>query len=214
MVDDDERLPDLLAPIACRLANEGIPIRAIARGLAQSAELVRGTLAQGKLQGVIFDVPADDWPPTARKSDHLPCAGGRTEADLHIAARKLFKLTNLEGAFLMQLLKRDHADKECLHGVIETQRTSRLSGRPDTTECTDPKMVDVMICKLRKRLRDYDKNIQINTVWGSGYYIDPDVRKIVIDLLLGPGNGKTERATAAAKAALAGTAASCDASPQ
>ena len=80
------------------------------------------------------------------------------------------------------LLKREEADKETLHFVIETQRALRRT-RPDSVETTDPKMVDVVICKLRKKLRPLGINIQ--TLWGHGYYIDSDGRDIVENILVG-----------------------------
>lgn len=35
----------------------------------------------------------------------------------------------------------------------------------------EPKIVDVFICKLRRKLKPF--GIKIETVWGVGYYLDP-----------------------------------------
>lgn len=39
------------------------------------------------------------------------------------------------------------------------------------------KILDVMICKLRRKLRPH--NITIHTVWGRGWYLDPEDRQKV-----------------------------------
>ena len=71
-----------------------------------------------------------------------------------------------------------------LHGIIEQQRMQRQS-RPNKLELTDPKMVDVMICKLRKKLRDHDArfNGAVQTVWGGGYFIDSKTKATLLSLL-------------------------------
>jgi hypothetical protein len=89
-------------------------------------------------------------------------------------------VTKLMASFMMVLLKREEADKAVLHRVIEAQRASRTS-RPDSTEETDPKMVDVVICNLRKKLKPYGLTIQ--TLWGHGYYIDAEGRKSALALV-------------------------------
>lgn len=176
--------PDLtFAAISARMAQEGIPVGAIGRVLLMSFEDTTAMLQEELAQGHIVEIPKSDWPPTARLSDHLPTVQRKvSDADVEIACRKMFKLTNLEAGFLVLLLKLDHADKAKLHHVIETQRLSRQT-RPDKMELTDQKMVDVMICKLRKKLRTVDEVFIITTVWGGGYYIEPAVKEKIYDRL-------------------------------
>ena len=78
------------------------------------------------------------------------------------------------------LLRRDEVEKETLHGVIEQQRMTRMS-QPYDYAPTDPKMVDVIICKLRKRLKPH--NVEIKTLWGRGYFIDRDNRKVALEII-------------------------------
>ena len=195
-IDPDEQInPDAtitVAPLACRLASEGIPVAAIARCVQYPSGEVLGTLHVAHAQGVIGGVPKFDWPPTGKLSDHLPQPSTDIpENDLVFAARKLFKLTPLEAAFLVVLLRCDHADKGRLHTVIENQRFTRAQN-PDRLESTDPKMVDVMICKLRKRLKAADLSYTVMTVWGSGYYIEPLVQTaIMTKLIVECTNGKS-----------------------
>jgi hypothetical protein len=120
-------------------------------------------------------MPTEDWPPTSKRADHLPNGVAReTEKDMRLLCSRAFKLTGLQSAFMLVLLKKDLADKDTLHHVIEQQRLTRAH-RPDNPEETDPKMVDVVICLLRKRLKPY--NIVVSTSWGDGYYLKAEDRK-------------------------------------
>lgn len=167
--------------IVRRMANERIPVNVIARSLNKSAELIRDSLDLLYKCGSIGEVPPPDWPPTARLSDHLPIRSPVPSDDsVMFALRKLMKLTPLEAAFLSVLLKFEEADKTKLHMVIENLRQERQNG-PNKMEQTDPKMVDVMICKLRKRLKQLDEKLVIKTMWGRGYYIEEPVRNLLLD---------------------------------
>jgi hypothetical protein len=168
-------------PIAVRLAAESVPVNVIARGIDTPAGDVRESLEFALHSGDITEMPAPDWPPTARRADHLPpVIAAARDADLMISCMRAFKVTKLMASFMMVLLKREEADKAVLHRVIEAQRASRTS-RPDSTEETDPKMVDVVICNLRKKLKPYGLTIQ--TLWGHGYYIDAEGRKAALALV-------------------------------
>lgn len=174
-------LPSELIPIATRLAFEGVPVRVIARGFELPSELVRDSLRKAISMGSIIELPPEDWPPTARRADHLPAnVAKETEKDMRILCGRVFKLTGLQSAFMLVLLKKDLADKDTLHHVIEQQRLTRVH-RPDNPEETDPKMVDVVICLLRKRLKPF--NITISTCWGDGYYLKAADRKKANDMI-------------------------------
>ena len=41
----------------------------------------------------------------------------------------------------------------------------------------DPKIVDVFVCKMRKKLGPF--GVVIKTVWGAGYKLEPDIKAIV-----------------------------------
>ncbi len=167
--------------IAARLANEGIPVNVIARGLEVPAADVRLSLDDALASGRITEMPAADWPPTARRADHLPphIAAAR-DADLVTSFMRAFRLTKLMASFMLVLVKRDEADKATLHRVIEAQRAARVN-RPDNSEETNPKMVDVMICNLRKKLKPF--GLTINTLWGRGYYLDAQGRARALALV-------------------------------
>jgi len=164
----------LFAPIWARLANDGVPIAVMARGFERGSEVIRESLETSLADGVISEMPRDDWPPTARRADHLPSQLAKEQDDhLLTACMRAFNITKLQSSFMLVLLKRDEADKDTLHHVIESQRAIRRN-QPDNPDTTDPKMVDVVICNLRKRLRPYfpSGHETIRTLWGHGYYME------------------------------------------
>lgn len=181
---DQEILPPLPKPldiIAANLAHEGVPVMAIARSLQRTYTDVRATLEYFVEIGGITEMPQNDWPPTARRADRMPLFLAKApENDQLFVIQRALKLTKLMASFMLVLLKRDDANKDTLHYVIESQRAIRRS-RPDNPETTDPKMVDVVICNLRKRLKPY--GIKIETLWGHGYFLDEGSRQKIESLL-------------------------------
>lgn len=176
MNDEVPQLPPGLVPFAVRLADEGVPINVIARGLRQPAENVRESLFDALHSGAIVEMPRADWPPTAKRADRLPTTFEKqiSDEDLFEACKRVFKVTGLQATVLSVLIRKDHAEKETIHNAIERKRFSRQS-KPHNMDATDPKMVDVVICNLRKKLKLFD--IVIKTSWGSGYYMETGDRK-------------------------------------
>jgi hypothetical protein len=95
--------------------------------------------------------------------------------------RHILHLTNLEAGFLGVLLRTLFAEKDKLHAVIESQRAARPLRPLNSSEVTDPKMVDVMICKLRKKLTPH--GIVVRTSWGKGYFLDQTVKDAIYRML-------------------------------
>src|ERR1700676_3248050 len=182
--------PDKNSPYILRMAEEGIPVAVISRVMQMPFEDVHNVLEEQAEMGFLIEIPCSDWPPTGKNADRVPATTRKpTDDDLLFLCRKNFALTNLEAAFLVLLMKHERADKEKLHHVIETQRLRR-SAQPDNRELTDPKMVDVMICKLRKKLKCYSDSFKITTVWGGGYYIEPEAKREINGSLYPETTGK------------------------
>lgn len=205
-MDSEPQLTLDQAVLSQRSANEGIPIAAIARILHMPFDIIASNLRRDHNLGIIGDVPRADWPPGQHWDARLPTVQRTANIDdVEFACKQVFKLTNLEAGFLMVLLRYACAEKDKLHGVIEQQRLQRQY-RPNAQETTDPKMVDVMICKLRKKLKDTDPMLDgaIQTSWGKGYFIAPET-KAVLYTTLGVSNGleapEDGRATTAAASA-------------
>lgn len=175
-MDSEPHLNDDQSVIARRAANEGIPIAAIARVLQKPFDLIAANLRRDHSLGLIGEVPRPDWPGAEKWDARMPTVPRTANIeDMEFACRQFFKLTRLEAGFLVVLLRYACAEKAQLHAVIETQRTERPL-QPDTHEVTDQKMVDVMICKLRKKLANAGFDGTVQTSWGKGYYIEPEAK--------------------------------------
>lgn len=171
-----------MSQTAINAANEGIPVAAIARIISLPLDETYALLKDAKVRGAIADLPRADWPPGTRINDRLPSVPLPNDADLQFLCGKAFKLTALEAGFLVALLKNRQVEKGRLHGIVEHQRNTRPN-QPDQMEATDPKMVDVMICKLRKKLKAANPDVIIQTSWGKGYYFEPATKEMIYKLL-------------------------------
>lgn len=171
-------IPQATMAVAVRLADEGIPVRAIARALHIPSDEIYDVLRDARDQGQIVELPKDDWPPGSTRATRTVFTGTPLEQEeaLRGACSRFFRATPLETAMLATLLRRDQITKEQLHMVIEQNRPT-----PGQDE-TNPKMVDVMICKLRKKLRPHD--VTIETMWGTGYLIPAADRDRAFQLLI------------------------------
>jgi len=172
--------------VAVRAAAEGVPVGVIARALALPYDRILGFLHRAKTLGAITEIPVADWPPD--KSNTTPNPRTRpvsqvSTTDLEFLCRQKFRLTNLEAGFLVVLLRCLFAEKEKLHAVIELQRNARPLRPERSQEVTDPKMVDVMICKLRRKLAVCDPGLVVQTSWGKGYFLEAAVKEIIFQQL-------------------------------
>jgi hypothetical protein len=183
----EEILDPALAPFAERFADEGVPIRAMARAFKQTATAVREAVETAIYTGRIVQMPKDDWPVGQARDDRTPTFLRQNRMDddnLIFACKRLFKITRLQASFLAVLLNRNEVSKDTLHQVIESRR-------PPGKEETDPKMVDVVICLLRQRLRPF--NLKITTLWACGYFIEPVQRKQILEMVNNYVLGKTDQ---------------------
>lgn len=69
-----------------------------------------------------------------------------------------WRLTSAEARVFAHLMTRDMATKESIMAALYSDRAD---------DHVEPKIVDVFVCKMRKKLRPYQ--IQIETVFGQGY---------------------------------------------
>lgn len=186
MSPDEPLLAPDLQIITARAANEGVPVGAIARIVQRSYTAISNHLKLSVSLGAVGSMPKADWPPTQHWDARLPTVSRSANIDdVEFACRQTFRLTPLELAFLVVLLRHTFADKEKLHTVVENQRFARQF-RPDKQASPDLKMVDVMICKLRAKLKGVSPQFVIETVWGKGYFISPGVKDAIYALIGAP----------------------------
>ena len=91
-----------------------------------------------------------------------------------MAAAQSLALTKTQAALFLALVRRKFCTAEILHSVIDSRRDAYSTP-------TDRKIVNVMICNIRKRLRG---RYVIQTIQGNGYLIQDDDRRRAAEHLL------------------------------
>lgn len=160
--------------VMVRLADEGIPINAIARSLRTPSSDVREIIKEACEKSQILAVPRDDWPPGSQRDGRLPDCVRLSMADpvfiTHLM--RAYHVTGSEAALLAGLIRRPEMTRASLHVLIQ---------REGRDEDTDIKIVDVFMCKLRAKLKKH--GIFIKTIWGRGYFLEPAGRKMIMEKL-------------------------------
>ena len=168
--------------IVLRLANEEVPVNAIARAVQTPSDEIRDCLQEALMYGTVLSIPRADWHPLQR--GNRGDMAHQTDADWVINCMRTYNLTKLHASFLSILMRRNEVTKQTLHQIIESCR------RQPTEHETDIKMVDVIIYHLRRKSKPF--GLEIKTLWSSGYYMEPDMRKKAQDIVLARLNGDTD----------------------
>jgi two-component system cell cycle response regulator CtrA len=87
-------------------------------------------------------------------------------------------LTGNEAGILGCLLMRPFALKTTLMAAIYSDRVT-------DDETPEIKIIDVFVCKLRKKLADY--GVTVETIWGEGYKLTPEGKEILVGLMKAEG---------------------------
>lgn len=151
--------------IAVRLADEGVPLRAIARATHTPSDEIRQRLHQAKADGTLVALPKEDWPPGFPRDERALQLSRMVIEDKEsvvIAIQRVFHLTSTEVSLLMLLLTHPAVPKTRINMVHRT--------------------IDVHICNIRRRLTPF--GIAIGTLWGYGYQLSADARRKVMELIL------------------------------
>lgn len=93
--------------------------------------------------------------------------------ETYLNAEKLwpaFMLSPAEMLIFSLLMDRPHATRGMIHKAMDFRR---IDHRQDYTD-HDRKLIDTIICKMRRRLKPY--GIEIKTVWGHGYQITGEMK--------------------------------------
>lgn len=99
---------------------------------------------------------------------------GLDDSTLQMMCSSFFKLTPLQAAVFATIIRRPSVTKSQLHQAIENNRDANQ-------DPTDLKMVDVVVCHIRKKVKSYQ--LTIDTIWGIGYSMDREVRDRAMGLL-------------------------------
>lgn len=171
-----------LSVLVVRAADEGMPIAALKRVFNNTPDgeplPIRSILHDAVTHGRLVQMPAEDWPVNTRREDRVPTIPvhelREDEAGLLMKLARVFRTTRLESSILLVVLRRHFATREMLHDAVEANR-----GNPD--EPTDKKIVDVVVCKLRKKLTP--KGLNLHTVHSQGYEMSEIDRQKAWDLV-------------------------------
>jgi DNA-binding winged helix-turn-helix (wHTH) protein len=153
------------ADLAVRLADEGVPLRAIARACELPSEDLRIQLTEAVDAGRIVNLPREDWPPGCPKDQRALQLNRLTAKDKDLvdrAAVQVFRLPPTQAKLLLLMLQRTE---------VSRQRVGM-----------DGNLLSVHICGLRKRLKPF--NIAVDTLWGEGYQLSAENRRKVTERLL------------------------------
>jgi len=163
--------------IAVALADEGVPVRAIARSVKIPGEDIYDILKNAIEEGKLISLPKDDWPPSNRRSARYQAENtilSHNDDTLGMACSSYFKMTRLQAAVFIAILRRPpEVSKNHIHLAIEANRAN-------SDEPTDLKMVDVVICHIRKKLKAVDPDLVIDTIWGRGYSLPAACRSMAL----------------------------------
>jgi hypothetical protein len=150
---------------AVRLADEGVPLRAIARATKIPSDDLRDALSEAKREGRLLELPRDDWPPgfpRDQRALQLSRLVVENKDAVFLAVQQIFRLWQSEVPLLLALVQHDTVSKK----------------RDSMTE----KTVDVHICRMRKLLWPFE--IRILTLWGYGYQMAVEHRRRTMDIIL------------------------------
>jgi two-component system cell cycle response regulator CtrA len=75
-----------------------------------------------------------------------------------------WKLTETEERLMRVLMAREYATKDTILAALYW----------DKDEPGDEKMIDVLVCRIRKKIKRF--GIDIKTHWGRGFYLPTEVR--------------------------------------
>lgn len=148
-----------------RLADEGVPLRAIARAVEVPSEDLRVQLHEACNDGRLVELPRDDWPPGFPRDERALQLSRLTSTNRHgvqHAVAALFKLTASETKLLLALVQAD---------MVYHERYD-LNG----------KVMPVHIHAIRQKLKPF--GISISTMWGYGYQLLAKDRQRAADIIL------------------------------
>ncbi len=152
-------------------ARQGIALTTIARAMALPVERVEGMCQRahqnGELQMIPPIAPTDTRGALLSEVSNLRVQLDDAQAFIREISNQDYietfvgvaRMTRSEAKIVATIAKHGRATKAALYHA--------LYGGFDDDQLRDPKIVDVLVCKTRKKLKAHD--IEIDTVWGIGY---------------------------------------------
>lgn len=151
--------------LAVRLADEGVPLRAIARATHTSSDVIREHLREARDGGHLLELPKEDWPPGFPRDQRALQLSRMVVEDREavlLALQRVFGLTSTEVGLLMLLLTSQNVPKARIDMATRT--------------------VDVHIYNIRRRLEPF--GVVVATLWGYGYQLSADSRRKIMRMVV------------------------------
>lgn len=150
-------------------ARHGIPLDTMSRALVIPASHVRDVCNRAFNRGQIAAMP----PATSanmRDALHVEIANLRDKIETLEEKLVAADIKTYEYTVWIGMCGFTHTDARVIHALVTNGRRSKdqlyFAMYGDDDQAPDPKIVDVYICKIRKKL---PIGVTINTVWGLGY---------------------------------------------
>ena len=115
---------------AIRLADEGVPLRAIARATNTPSDQLRTKLREARDEGRLLDLPKEDWPPgfpRDQRALQLSRMVTQNPEAVTLAANHVFGLTATEVTLLMTLIQSPAAVASAKPGAPSGRNSAILS---------------------------------------------------------------------------------------
>ena len=156
--------------IAIRLANEGVPVQAIARATGWPFADLHAQLRMAQVNGDLITIPRVDWPagyPREQKLQQLTRSVLDRKADLELTIRQIFGIQPRLAQLLLLLL---------LHSDVHRERIYQLgeAGGDSNTPA-------VYISHLRRALQRF--GLPVQTLYGYGYRMRPEHQREALNLI-------------------------------
>lgn len=186
-MDQPRETKRLASDVVVAFAHYGIAIETMGRALQLPFDYVSGicqrAINRGNLQRMPPQTADDKRSANLQEVVHLRLLlddARATIRDLSQNARLgasdlfvgIFDLTKSEAAVLGAIVTRGQLSRLALYDMVFGLRSEN--------EQPEPKIIDVFVCKVRKKLKRHAPDVAIQTNWGAGYFMSPEhARKLL-----------------------------------
>ena len=150
-----------------RLADEGVPIAALSRVFKIPYDSADNIVRQALEDGIVVELPARDWPPGSRRAERAPTTAPfriDERPDFLMMCKQDLGLTAAEARLTWCLVQARACTKPYLHRMVAPE--------------AEPKIIDVFVCKIRAKMEKFQ--VRIETIWGQGYTMPEDSKRILL----------------------------------
>jgi len=168
---------DAVQEIATRLADEGVPVAAIARATRIPPSDLWQQFHEAWYDGKLVGLPRNDWPPNVRRGARTPefaKLADMTEERLVTALTKRFTISRTQARLLLALIER--------YDVPNPDLLEIYCSRDDGYHESGYTNLRIQFHSLREKLKLF--GLFIETIWGYGKQMPAAHRRRALDMLM------------------------------